>query len=119
MSLQYFEQRPPQVAAIKLDFLDQETDQVVVKLREVPGVYDVDVKYGDDGNRRFVVNPNMTKGRLEPDYWLVSIPRELRFDNELRMMSDEEFHAKYRVVMGPVWSGPTDHAVQVGNVEYR
>lgn len=96
MSLQYFEPRPPLIAAIRLDFLDQDSDQVVAKLREMPGVYDVSVQYGDDGTRHFTINPNITKGRLAPGCWLVSIPSDMTFDNQLRMFTDVEFHQKYR-----------------------
>lgn len=106
MSLEYFEPRPPQVVAVKLDFLDDShgIDWIVSTLKEIPGVEEVSVDYFDE-RRKIVVNPRSDKGRLIADHWLVSIPPsyEMGCDSpKLRLMTDEEFNITYRRVESEV-----------------
>lgn len=128
MSLEYFEPRPPKSVAIKLDFLDgTDSSLIVLKLREVPGVYSVDIQHCDDDVRRFVINARGVKpGTLRRGFWLVSTPNDLAFDNDLKLLSDSEFQEQYRPCEPNVHTetmvvdSGEEHAVMpTGNVEYR
>lgn len=113
MELEFFEPRPPQVAAVKLDFLDDPDGEVAEKLRTMPGVKEVAVEYGYDG-RKVIVNPHDDKrGVLVDGCWLVCTlppPDSMFFDVEVNMLGDSQFQRRYRRVESHITIGTVNYA---------
>lgn len=103
--VEFFELRPPKVAAIKLDFLNDPDREAAEKLMAMPGVDEVSIEYGRDG-RSIMVNPHGPddfKFRLSARYmgnthWLVCKPPPLdsMAPGELMIVSDHKFNFLYR-----------------------
>lgn len=55
MNIEYFEHRPQHFAAVRLDFLNLDTDVVAAHLRSLPGVSHVCVSYDPRGERQFAI----------------------------------------------------------------
>jgi hypothetical protein len=129
MSLEYFEPRPPRSVAVHLDFLeDVDSSLVVSKLREIPGVCEVDIQHCDNGIRRVVINARSSvPGVLKVGHWLVSTPSSsmLMADHHLEMFGDTEFRERFQPVQPRVHIETMvvqgeEHAVMpTGSVEFR
>lgn len=66
MKIEYFESRPPHFAAVKLDFLNLDTDVVAAHLRSLPGVSRVSVSYSPRGERQFAIYSRV--GPIEDEF---------------------------------------------------
>jgi hypothetical protein len=110
MSVEFFEPRPPKVAAIKLDFLNDPDNEVAEKLCAMPLVDGVAIEYsvfGSDRTRYIVINPQGdTPLRIDRDYpqewWLVCVPPTDPGPlapiprGELEIVQDRQFRRRYQ-----------------------